>query len=422
MLAGRSLGRGFDWLWAAFAISAVGTWVAFDAFPLIAILVLHVGPGAVSALAAVGPLAGAAMAVPLGPWIEFRRKQPVMIAMDIVRFAAMLSVPVAFMLGWLSFAQLLVVSVIVAAADIAFRAASGACLKALVKPEDLVIANGRLEATIWTATAIGPPLGGAAIGVFGSVVTVVANAISYLLSAAAIRAIAGTEPVPARRDAPAFRAADLLAGWRYILVHSALRSFFFNSVLVNGLIMATAPLLAVLMLGDLGFAPWQYGLALGAPCIGGLIGARLAPTLVARFGQHAVLLIAGTLRVCWSVCLAFMPKGAAGIVLVFLLQFGLVTCIGVFTPVLAAYRLGQIEMDRTARILTAWSITSSASIALLTAFWGVLAALAGARAAIAISGLLLLLTPLLLPWRAFAAINARQAHGPMQTPQLAADA
>jgi len=43
--------------------------------------------------------------------------------------------------------------------------------------------------------------------------------------------------------------------------------------------MATAPLLAVLMLGRLGFAPWQYGLAFAAPCVGGLIGSRLARRL-----------------------------------------------------------------------------------------------------------------------------------------------
>ncbi len=41
------------------------------------------------------------------------------VAMDLTRFAAVTSVPAAFTLGWLSFAQLLVVSVIVAAADIA---------------------------------------------------------------------------------------------------------------------------------------------------------------------------------------------------------------------------------------------------------------------------------------------------------------
>ncbi len=33
MGAGRSLGRRFGWLWAAYAVSAFGTRLAFDAFP-----------------------------------------------------------------------------------------------------------------------------------------------------------------------------------------------------------------------------------------------------------------------------------------------------------------------------------------------------------------------------------------------------
>jgi MFS family permease len=293
MASGRSLGRQFGWLWAAYAVSVSGTWLAFGAFPLIAILVLHAGPTEVSVLAAAGLAVGAVVAVPLGPWVEFRLKRPVMVAMDLTRFAALMSVPVASSLGWLSFAQLLIVSVIVAAATIAFRAASGAYLKELVRPEDLLVANGRFESTTWTATALGPPLGGAAIGLLGPVTTVVADAVSYLLSAVGIHAIGGKEAHPGRTDAPRLRADDLLEGWRYTLAHPTLRPLFFNTILVNGLIMATLPLLAVLMLGRLGFAPWQYGLAFGAPCVGGLIGSRLARRLVARFGQHDVMLTTG---------------------------------------------------------------------------------------------------------------------------------
>jgi hypothetical protein len=85
--ASRSLGRRFGRLWAAYAVSTFGTWLAFDAFPLIAILVLHAGPSEVSVLAAAGLAVGAAVAVPLGPWVEFRRKRPVMVAMDLTRFA-----------------------------------------------------------------------------------------------------------------------------------------------------------------------------------------------------------------------------------------------------------------------------------------------------------------------------------------------
>ncbi|NJC71259.1 MFS transporter [Planosporangium thailandense] len=411
MWAGRSLGRQFAWLWVAYAVSTLGTWLAFDAFPLIAILVLHARPTQVSVLAAAGLAVGAAVAVPLGPWVEFRRKRPVMVAMDLTRFAALMSIPAAFALGWLSFAQLLVVSVVVAAADIAFKAASGACLKALVRPEHLLVANGRFESTTWTATALGPPLGGAAIGLFGPVATVVANAVSFLLSAAGIRAIGGSEPRPARTDGPRLRARDLLDGWRYILTNPALRPLFFNTILVNGLILATSPLLAVLMLGRLGFAPWQYGLAFGAPCVGGLIGSRLARRLVARYGQHRVMRTAGALRACWSVALAFIRPGAAGLVLVIAVELGLITCMGVFNPVFATYRLEQTETDRVARTLSAWSVTSNAIIAAMTALWGLLASLTSPRTAIAVAGILILATPLLLP---------RRDHAPRHERELAA--
>ena len=398
----RSLGRQFGWLWTAYAVSTFGTFLAFDAFPLIAILVLHAGPTEVSLLAATGLAVGAVVAVPLGPWVEFRRKRPVMIAMDLCRFAALMSVPAAYALGWLSFAQLLIVSVIVGAANIAFRAASGAYLKALVRSDDLLVANARFESTTWTATAIGPPLGGAAIGLFGPVTTVVLDALSYLLSAIGIRAIGGHDPRPVRTDAPRPRARDLLEGWRYILTHPALRPLFFNTILVNGLILATSPLIAVLMLGRLGFAPWQYGLAFGAPCVGGLIGSRLARRLVPRFGPHKVMLTAGALRACWSLGLAFIRPGAAGIVLVIVVQLGLVTCIGVFNPVFVTYRLDQTEAGRVARTLSAWSVASNVTIAVLTALWGLLASATSPRIAIAVAGVLMLATPLLLPRRSYA--------------------
>ncbi|MFI2617098.1 MFS transporter [Streptomyces sp. NPDC018584] len=400
MVEKRSLGRRFGWLWAAYTVSTFGTRLAFDAFPLIAILVLHCGPTEVAVLAASGLAVGAVVAVPLGPWVEFRRKRPVMVTMDLVRCAALLSVPAACALGALGFAHLLVVAVVVAAADITFSAASGAFLKALVPPRDLLVANGRLESTTWTATMLGPPLGGAVIGVFGPMATVAADAVSYLLSALGIRAIGGKEQRPERAAAgPRLRSGELLEGWRYILADPVLRPLFFNTVLVNGLIMAASPLLAVLMLGSLGFAPWQYGLAFAVPCIGGLIGSRLSRRLVARFGRRRVLLTVGALRACWPVGLAFVRPGVTGLVLVMLVELGLITCSGMFNPVIAAYRLDQTPADRVARVLTAWSVTGKASMAAMTALWGLLATVTGPRGAIAGAGLLLLTTPLLLPRR-----------------------
>ncbi len=399
----RSLGRDFGWLWAAYAVSAYGSGIGFGAFPLIAIRVLHSGPAQVAALSAAGLAVGALVAVPLGPWVEFRRKRPVMMAMDLARCAALLTVAVAYALGCLSFAQLLLVSVVVAAAKIAFEAASGANLKALVKPADLLTASGRFESTTWTAMVVGPSLGGAAVGLLGPVTTVLGDAVSYLLSACGIAAIRGNEPDHSQPHSfgltGSFELGDLLDGWRYLLRSPALRPVFWNSALTGALILATEPPLAVMMLRQLGFAPWQYTLAFGLPCVGGFAGSRLAQPLAARLGRHRLMLLFGVLRACWPVGLAFTPHAAAGVVLVIVVQFGLVTCMGVFNPVYATYRLEHTPQKLAARVLAAWSVSKTLITAALTALWGVLASLTSPRAAIAVAGILLLATPLLLPRR-----------------------
>jgi MFS family permease len=157
--------------------------------------------------------------------------------------------------------------------------------------------------------------------------------------------------------------------------------------------------MAVLMLDDLGFTPWQYGLAFATPCVGGLIGSRLARRLVPRFGQHKIMRVAGTLRACWPLGLVFIQPGVPGLVLVFVVELGLITCIGVFNPVFATYRLEQLPAGRVTRALSAWSVTSKATTAVLTGLWGLLAGVTSPRIAIGIAGVLLLVTPLLLPSR-----------------------
>jgi MFS family permease len=396
-VARRSLGRQFGWLWAAYAVSAYGSGLGFGAFPLIAVLVLHASPPQVSALSAVGPAVGALIALPLGPWVEFRRKRPAMIAMDLTRFAAMMTIPLAYAFGRLSFVQLLVVSAVVAAAKIAFNAASGSYLRALVQPEDLLVANARFESTNWSSIAVGPPLGGAAIGLFGPVTTVVADALSYLFSALGITAIRGREEPPRPAGKSGVRAGELLDGWRHIFTHPGLRALYLNNMLVAGLIMATEPLLAVLLLRQLGFPPWQYGLAFAAPCVGGFIGSRLARRVVARHGQQWVFRTVGTLRAVWLIGLAFVRPGVAGLATVIAVELAIIICMSLYSPVLATYRLQHTPEQRVARTLSAWSIGQQASIAIFTALGGLLADVTSPRAAITVAGLLILTTPLLLP-------------------------
>lgn len=392
-------GPGFGWLWSAYAVSTYGTWIAFGAFPLIAVRVLHSSAFAVSFLGAAGLAVAAIVAVPLGPWIEHRTKRPVMIATDLIRFLAMASVPIAYLLGLLSYGQLLAVSVISGTASIAFTAASGAYLKHLVHSDHLLVANGRFEGTSWVATAAGPPLGGALIGLLGPVVTVAADAFSYLLSALGVLRIRGGDIAAPRDAATKMRATDLLSGWRFILHDRALRRLFLNSVTVSGLIMATSPLLAVLLLGEYHFPAWQYGLAFGIPALGGFAGARLSARLVTRYGRHRVMIVSGWLRSIFPLGLALTRPGIPGLLTVIVVEALLITCMGVFNPINATERLQRTPADHVAQVLSAWSISSKLVQATLMVIWGVLATLTSPLTAITISGVLLLATPLFLPQR-----------------------
>ncbi|KIF05967.1 major facilitator transporter, partial [Streptomyces sp. RSD-27] len=117
-------------------------------------------------------------------------------------------------------------------------------------------------------------------------------------------------------------------------------------------------------------------------------------------GQHRVLAVSGLLRAPWPVGLAFVGPGTGGLLLAAGVEFGLILCCGVFNPVCATYRLERIPSGHVTRTLSAWSVTTKAATALLTALWGVLGSLLGPRTAIALAGVLLLATP--LPRRAAA--------------------
>ena len=179
-----------------------------------------------------------------------------------------------------------------------------------------------------------------------------------------------------------------------------LRPVFFNQILVGGLIMAVEPLISVLMLGHLGFAPWQYGLAFAAPCVGGIIGSRLSPPsggpVRAAPGDAHRRDAAGLLahragvrppRRRPACCSSWRSSSACS------------SAWACSTRVYAAYRLDQIAGRRVARTLSAWSVSSSLTIAVMTALWGLLASMTSLRTAIALAGVLLLATPLLLPRR-----------------------
>ncbi|MFI7361151.1 MFS transporter [Streptomyces sp. NPDC050149] len=415
MVRGNALGQDFRRLWGAYAVSAAGSAVGMGALPLVALLVLHCSAFQVSLLAAMSAVASAVIALPLGVRIEHRYKRPVMITADLVRCAVLASIPVAISFDGLTFTQLCVVGILQTAASVAFDAASGAHLKALVLPENRLQANSLFETTNWISVSAGPPVGGLLIGVLGAAATMVADALSFLGSALGIRRIRRPEPAPPVRAATSRPGRDIAAGWQYLLRHPGLRPLFFNALLFGGSVMMASPLMAVLMLRDLGLEPWQYGLALGLPCLGGVLGSRLTPLLTRRFGQRRVLLCSGVLRTLWMVLLPLTPSGALGVVTIVAADFGLLFAAGIFNPSFTTYRMAATPDAFMSRVGTSWSVGAKTSQAAFMIAGGLLAGAAGVRGALLIAGLLCLASALLLPWR-----EARTSAGAVPAPSAEA--
>ncbi|SFN95914.1 Predicted arabinose efflux permease, MFS family [Streptomyces sp. cf124] len=354
-------------------------------------------------------MASALIALPLGVRIEHQYKRPVMITADLARCVLLASIPVAMGFDRLTFTQLCVVGVLQTAASVAFDAASGAHLKALVLPEHRLRANSLFETTNWISVSAGPPVGGLLIGALGAAATTVVDALSFLGSAVGIRRIRQPEPAPPARAA-AHLGRDIAAGWQYLLRHPGLRPLFFNALLFGGSVMMASPLMAVLMPDELGLAPWQYGLALGLPCLGGVLGSRLTPLLTRRFGQRRVLLVSGVARTLWTILLPLTPSGAPGLCLIVAADFGLLFSAGVFNPSFTTYRMAATPDAFMSRVGTSWSVGAKTCQAAFVIAGGLIAA-AGVRGALFVAGLLCMASALLLPWR-----KARLSNGHVPSP------
>jgi hypothetical protein len=386
------------------------------------VLVLHATTLQVSLLTALSGVAAAVIALPFGTGIEFRRKRPVMVIADLARFAALASVPVAAAAGLLTFTQLCLVAVVQTLGTIAFGAASGAHLKALAGPDHLMAASSRFETTNWLSQAAGPPAGGLLISATGATATVIIDGLSFLLSALGVGRIRAPEPPPPARPAGHRIRHDLVSGWRYIFAHRPLKLLFWNSMVFGGPVVLTSSLLAVLMLRDLRLAPWEYGLALGVPCLGGTAGSRLAPALTRRFGLRRVLLGSGACRVVWLLPIALARPGPAGLAIIMVAETGLLVSAGVFNPSFATTRLLGTDDAHLARVLTSWTISSRTVQPAFVLAGGLLAAAASIQLAIGLGGLVCASSAILLPWRPDPKPSSPSPLSPETAPGLASGA
>ena len=274
--------RDFLKLWGAQTISTVGTQITLIALPLTAILVLDASTFAVAALTAMDTLPFLLLALPAGIWIDRMRRRPLMVVAEVGRAAALLSIPVAYLLDVLTLAQLFVAGFAAGALAVVFDLAYLSYLPGLVGRERLTGGNARMEATRAGAQAAGPGLGGVLVGLFGAPIAILADAISYVLSAFLIGSIRHAEPEPEAKRRSAL--AELREGIGYVFRQPYLRALTLSIGASNLFTFMVIALFMVYAVRRLGLSPELIGLVFTIASLAGLVGAVVNGRVIRRLG------------------------------------------------------------------------------------------------------------------------------------------
>lgn len=177
------MGRDFRYMLAAFCASNLGSKVAREALQMTAVITLQATPRQLSLLSVAATLPVLLLGLFAGAWIERQRRRALMITADLLRFAALISLPAAAWMGWLTIGQMIVVAALMSILSLGFDVADQSLLPQLVTPAALLRANTRREQIDATTEVVGPPIGGWLVQVITAPATLVVDALSYLLSA-----------------------------------------------------------------------------------------------------------------------------------------------------------------------------------------------------------------------------------------------
>lgn len=271
--------------------SLSGSAVSTVALPTLAVLELHASTTQIAVLAFLGQLPNAVVALPAGALSDRYAKRPQMIAADLTAAAVLSTIPAAAFARVLGIGQLYAVAVVLGIAKIVHDAAAISYLPVLVEPHQLQRANSRLGAASSVADSAGSNAGAALVGAIGAARSLLADVLSYLLSALLIWRIRTPEPVAAPPEGRRTLARDIREGLRYVTRQPTIRTVIAAlSTLSFGLAVMNT-YWAYYLLDRLGTSPSAFGVIMGIGGAGGVVGALLAPRIAARIGIGPTIIV-----------------------------------------------------------------------------------------------------------------------------------
>jgi MFS family permease len=287
----KRLGRDFWTFFTGQTLSNLGTSFTNFALPLI----VYKLTGSALNLA----ITSAAVFLPyllfgllIGAWVDRVNRKRLMIIVDTLNTISVASIPVLSLLGLLHVWYIYAIAFVGSTLAIFFQSAEFAAIPGLVGRDDLVKANGRIQASFSAMGFIGPLL--AALLVFFVPVEMLLfiDAASYLVSVFTLALVRVSFNIPSD-DAPQEKKSilhDVIAGLRYVLSHPVLRMISLMMALVNFFGSTIGFELVYFAKRQLLLANWQYGILLAAGPIGVVVLSLLAGPLHARFKFSRVAL------------------------------------------------------------------------------------------------------------------------------------
>ena len=310
MLTGPLLGQpAFRRLWLGQSVSELGSQVTTLAMPLAAVLVLHASTFSVGLLTTAGFAAFLLVGLPAGAWVDRLRRRPVMIAADAVRAVALASIPVAYGLGVLTLAQLYAVTFVAGVATVFFDVAYMSYLPGLVGLDNLVDANGKLQATVSLAQVGGPSVAGFLVGTLGAPVAFVADAASFVFSVGSLMAIPQREPAQDRALRRRLR-TEMAEGIAFVAREPILRMIAGCTSTWNLFGSAIYAVTVVFLVRQVHLEAATIGLVMSAGAVGGVIGGLSASLLRRWLGSARIIWVSAILTAPFSLLIPVTSAGA----------------------------------------------------------------------------------------------------------------
>lgn len=258
--------------------------LSLAAVPIVAVLVLGAGPGDIGLLATAQTLPFLLLSIPLGLLADRTSRRRLMVWAETLRALALFGLLAAVMSGQLSIGLLAVLGFLGAVGTVGFSVAAPALVPALVPREALARANGRLELARSAAFAAGPALGGALVTWAGAPAAFVLAAVLSVSAVVLLLQLVEPPRAPMARRHPLL---DIRDGAHWVWHHALLRPIFLTAVAwnISWFVLQAAYVPYAIRL--LGLSAAAVGMTLAAYGAGMVVGALLAPQVVAKlpFGR-----------------------------------------------------------------------------------------------------------------------------------------